>query len=213
MVGDKRYLYFGNKIKKVNGLKVTFIGVCPYEKTNFKTGFTGISEGAGNNVYSISFFKKIRLAFFYIFQLIRNPKYLNSSLLDGLKGFFAAYLMKHDFVQLFDYFNWSENVVDSTLNDCYQWEHEKSFSSTWRIGDGTAAFYNYAYFILAGFSEFDTFRSNQIRENQITRDEAVKLLSKNNKPRWDSLEWYARTVEFDLSTAINSIHENPALYE
>ena len=35
---------------------------------------------------------------------------------------------------------------------------------------GTAAFYNYIYYTLAGVSEHDTFRSNQIKEGQITRE-------------------------------------------
>ena len=30
--------------------------------------------------------------------------------------------------------------------------------------DGTAGFYNYVYHTVAGFTEHDTFRSNQIRE-------------------------------------------------
>lgn len=44
-------------------------------------------------------------------------------------------------------------------------------NTTWRIGDGTAAFYNYVYYTVAGFTEHDTFRSNQIREGQMTREE------------------------------------------
>ena len=45
------------------------------------------------------------------------------------------------------------------------------------IGDGTAAFYNYVYQTIAGFTEHDTFRSNQIREGMITREQAMQLVS------------------------------------
>lgn len=212
MAGDKEFLYYGNKIRIDNNLDRTFFGACPFEKTNFKTGFTGVKEG-GNNVYSISTIKKVRLAIFYTLQILSNPSYINSSLWDNFKGFLSAYIAKHNFVQLFDYYDWNEVEVDKLLKDQYDWENDPSFSSTWRIGDGTAAFYNYAYYILAGFSEFDTFRSNQIREGRITRDQALELIKDNNKPRWESLEWYSNVVGFDLAEAINSIHECKSLYE
>lgn len=213
MAGDKEFLYYGNKIKEVNHLNYTVIGACPFEKTSFKTGFAGVEEGLNNNVYSISKFKKLRLILFYLKQIIRNPSYINSSLFDSFKAFISAYFIKHNFIQLYDYFDWNESEVDNTLINEYQWETEPYFSSTWRIGDGTAAFYNYAYFVLAGFSEFDTFRSNQIRAGHITRDEALKLVNDNNQFRWDSLDWYSRVVGFDLSEALNAIHEEYSLYE
>ncbi|MCB0356119.1 MAG: hypothetical protein KDD40_03885 [Bdellovibrionales bacterium] len=213
MAGDKEFLYYGNKIKEVNQLNYTVIGACPFEKTNFKTGFTGIQEGFNNNVYSISMFKKLRLILFYLKQILLNPKYINSSLLDSFKAFVSAYFIKHNFIQIFDYFEWREENVDRVLVEEYHWEVEPGFSSTWRIGDGTAAFYNYAYFVLAGFSEFDTFRSNQIRAGHITREKALELVKINNQFRWNSLEWYSHVVGFDLSEALNSIHEQPSLYE
>ena len=46
--------------------------------------------------------------------------------------------------------------------------------STWRIGDGTASFYNYVYTLVAGFSENDTFRSNQIREGMINQRKSFR---------------------------------------
>ena len=65
----------------------------------------------------------------------------------------------------------------------YDWEKAPDTSTTWRIGDGTAAFYNYVYHLVAGFSEHDTFRSNQIREGQITRVEALALIEPPEDPR------------------------------
>ena len=35
--------------------------------------------------------------------------------------------------------------------------------------DGKTAFNNFVYFTVAGFSEYDNFRSNQIREGLISR--------------------------------------------
>ena len=50
-------------------------------------------------------------------------------------------------------------------------EFAKDSKTSWRIGDGTASFYNYIYYTIAGFTEHDTFRSNQIREGVISRDQ------------------------------------------
>ena len=42
--------------------------------------------------------------------------------------------------------------------------------------DGTAAFYNYIYYTVAGFTENDAFRSNQIRAGVLNRSEAARLV-------------------------------------
>lgn len=81
------------------------------------------------------------------------------------------------------------------------------------IGDGKAAFYNYIYYTIAGFSEFDTFRSNQIREGIMTREQALALVQKENEPRFDSMEWYAQVVSFDLDRAIRVINSVPKRWE
>ena len=63
-----------------------------------------------------------------------------------------------------------EDLINSKLVNEYDWEIAPDTSTTWRIGDGTAAFYNYVYYTVAGFTEHDTFRSNQIREGQMSRE-------------------------------------------
>ena len=46
------------------------------------------------------------------------------------------------------------------------------------MGDGQTAFNNFVYYTLAGFSEYDNFRSNQIREGLITRKEGLSFVRK-----------------------------------
>ena len=85
--------------------------------------------------------------------------------------------------------------------------------TTWRIDDGTAAFYNYAYYTIAGFTEHDTFRSNQIREGDITREEALRLVEEENTPRYPNLKWYLDVVGVDFTAAIEAINRAPKLYQ
>jgi glutamine---fructose-6-phosphate transaminase (isomerizing) len=85
-------------------------------------------------------------------------------------------------------------------------------TSTWRIGDGTAAFYNYIYYNIAGFTENDGLRSNQIRQGVMTRERALELVKQENEPRWDSLQWYANTIGFSLNDALQVISGMPRLW-
>ena len=94
-----------------------------------------------------------------------------------------------------------------TLKNEYKWECASDTLSTWRIGDGTAAFYNYIYYTVVGFTENDTFRSNQIREGQLTREEAISKSMNENQPRWDSIKWYCDTINIDFENTINKIIE------
>ena len=79
-----------------------------------------------------------------------------------------------------------------------QWETSKDSNSTWRIGDGTASFYNYIYYTMAGITENDTFRSNQVREGNITREQALKLSARDNIPQFESIKWYLNTINLSI---------------
>ena len=94
----------------------------------------------------------------------------------------------------------------------YDWEIAPDTNTTWRIGDGTAAFYNYIYYRIAGFTEHDTFRSNQIREGQITREQAIKFVEDENQPRYANLKWYLDTINLDFEDTIKVINSIPKIY-
>jgi hypothetical protein len=85
-------------------------------------------------------------------------------------------------------------------------------NTTWRIGDGTAAFYNYVYYTVAGFTEHDTFRSNQVREGDLTREEALTLVQEENMPRYQNIKWYLDVLGFDFADVINTVNKIPRMY-
>ena len=60
---------------------------------------------------------------------------------------------------------------------------------------------------MAGFTEFDTFRSNQIREGDLSRDEALQLIQKENKPRYQGIKWFLDVIDLDFEKTINRINE------
>lgn len=101
--------------------------------------------------------------------------------------------------------------MNSILKE-YDWELAPDTNTTWRIGDGTAAMYNYIYYTIAGFTEHDTFRSNQIREGQITREEALQLVMDENRPRYQNIRWYLDAVDMDFESTIKVINNVPKAY-
>jgi len=208
MAGDKQYFYYANQIMKQTALSLVALCVNPLEKTDFKSGYCGVAPNfSEKSVYNLSLFNKARMAWFYGWQFLKNPRYMNRSVLDTLSAFSSYYVINHDFISLYDYLRWDENEINQVLLGEYDWELAEDTSTTWRIGDGTAAFYNYIYYVMSGFTENDTFRSNQVREGVLTRAEALALAAIENRPRYPSLRWYCHTIGIDYVSAMKRINQ------
>ena len=208
MAGDKYFFHYADKIKKQNNIKLNIWGVNHLENTDFKTGFAGLSPKFDKKrIYSLSMKNQIKLFGFVASNLIKSPSYINQSMIDSLGSFAVRYLSsKKDYYHMFDYMEWDESEIEKTIIDEYKWETSIDTSSTWRIGDGTASFYNYIYTLIVGFSENDTFRSNQIREGVISREKAIELIYEENKPRYNSLKWYLEIINLDFEDTIKKIN-------
>lgn len=206
MAGDKQYFYWGNKIAKQNSSKKIILFENLLETTKFKSGFCGIKPIHGTkNTYTLSLKNKISLIFYYLKNFIRNPSYINSSILDTFSAFFSYYILDHEWINLFDYVDWDEEEINNVLKQHYNWEISNDTNSTWRIGDGTAAFYNYIYYTIAGFTENDTFRSNQIRQGKISREHAMNFVIDENKPRFESINEYLDIIGLDFFETLKKI--------
>lgn len=214
MAGDKQYFYYANHLMKQNDLNLSILGENLLETTNFKSGFCGIYPKFNKgNTYNLSVSDKLKMVVYYGKQYLLNPDYINSSIFDTLDSFKSYYIIKHRNLNIYSYLKWDEEVIMDVLIKEYQWETDPGTRSTWRIGDGTAAFYNYIYYVVAGFTENDTFRSNQVREGSLIRDKAIELSKIENQPRWDSIQWYCRTIGIDFEKAIKTINKMPMLFQ
>jgi len=213
MAGDKQFYYYAEKLRQQMRLSEILFSMNPLERTDFKVGFCGIDEGYEKvHYYNPSWTNKLRLAGFYAAQYAQNPAYLNTSLLDTVGAYLSYYALPKRYEQLFDFVPWIEQDIEDTLIHTYDWELATDSKSTWRIGDGTAAFYNYIYFKVAGFTENDTFRSNQIREGLMSRDEALAKIEEENRPRIESIAWYFDAIGLDAVEALKRINTIPSLY-
>ena len=95
--------------------------------------------------------------------------------------------------------------MNNYLQENFSWECDPTTPTTWRIGDGTAAIYNYIYWLHAGFTENDFYRSNQIREGQISREEGMKMISMENQPRLDAIKNYCELIDVDYDFVMESL--------
>ena len=213
--GDKHFFRYVESVKRQTGISLNLWGVNPLEVTHFKTGFLGIKpDFEEKRVYSHGIMKQLRYHAKRFKAMMQNPSYFNSSLWDTLSGeYYRSFTEKKDYYHIFDYWKWDEETIDNTLLNEYDWEKAVDTSTTWRIGDGTAAFYNYVYYTVAGFTEHDTFRSNQIREEQISREDALRLVMEENRPRYQNIKWYLDTLQLDFNEVIKVVNNIPKLYK
>jgi len=211
--GDKHFFRHVETIKTQTGISLNLWGINPLEVTHFKAGFLGVPpDFEEKRVYSHGAMKQLRYQYLRLKAMLASPGYFNSSLWDTLSGeYYRSFTKKTDYYHVFDYWRWDEKQIDDTLAT-YDWEKAPDTKTTWRIGDGTAAFYNYIYYTVAGFTEHDTFRSNQIREGDLTREDALEMVLEENTPRYPNIKWYLDAVGVDFKDAIKVVNAIPKLY-
>lgn len=206
MAGDKEFLTKAEIVRTENSLGISLFAMNQFERTGFKSGFAGVVHSYDKKrFHGLSVIGRFRLLAYYGLGLLRNPRYANASILDSIVGFFSFYTVSTNYIQIFDYIDWDESLVENTLIDEYGWSKPDSGKSLWRTGDATSAFYNYLYLRYAGFSEFDTFRSNQVRAGVLTRQKALELCAKENQVRISEIKTYLETVNVPVAEVLKGL--------
>lgn len=214
MAGDKEFYSHARELRKETGIKlVIFCTGNMIEDAPYKTGLMGVRhEDYQNKLTEMSSGNKLGMLRYYATQYLKNPAYINESFFDTLNAYYQTFVVKDDFLYLFHYLPWREDEIVGIIRREYDWEVETDTTTTWRIGDGTAAFYNYIYHTVAGFTEDDVMLSNMIREGHIDRDEALRRSREYARPRWRSIREYAQLVGFSAEEALQVINAMPKLY-
>lgn len=208
--GDKHFFQHIDTVRQQTGVSLNLWGINPLETTHFKAGFLGVPpDFEETSVYSRGLAKQLRYQFLRLGAMVQSPRYFNASLWDTWSGeYYRSFREKKDYFHVFDFWKWDEETVEKSL-DLYDWERAPDTNATWRIGDGTAAFYNYVYYTAAGLTEHDTFRSNQIREGVLSRDEALRRVSEENRPRYQNIKWYLDAIGMDFTDVIRVVNAMP----
>ena len=206
---DKQTEYQVNKIARKYKIPLILTGSSPFEKTVFKYGAFGIYE---SDQYKLSLVNSIKLLFRIGSEYIKNPRYLNSSFFPAFKGWFTQNISQFSgnikWINFYEYIEWREDKVLSTIKKELNWESADDTILTWRTDDYTPPLYNYICYSMKGFTENDTFRSIQIREGRISRKKALKLVKEENRPRWKTMMNYFKILELtskEVEYVLNSI--------
>ena len=214
--GDKPFMDYGDIIAKKHNIKlvVQFTGY-QLEQREFFLGFAGINQKLQNNqrMSSYSLLNKLKMFYFYSTQSLINPSYLNAALFDNFQGFISSFIRKENSLHFYNYIKWDEKkMVDTLLNE-YNWMNDVAYGKNqWRMGDGQTTFNNFIYYTLAGFSEFDNFRSNQICEGLINRETALELVEKDNNFKFEILKNFSEIIGFNLDDVLSKIISFQKLY-
>jgi asparagine synthetase B (glutamine-hydrolysing) len=214
MAGDKEFYQVARQLRKETGIKlVIWCTGNRIEEAPYKTGLMGVPQDDHNmKLTDMALGTKLPMLWYFAKNYLKNPAYINESLIDTFNAFVQTFVIKDDFLYLYHYIPWIEDEIVSTIRREYDWEVATDTQTTWRIGDGTAAFYNYIYGTIAGFTEDESMLSNMVREGHLTRDEAIVRGKEYSKPRWDSLREYAQLIGFSFEEALQIINAAPKLY-
>lgn len=195
LAGDKGMWKFPLEIAKER--KADYVIYCtnPLERTDFKVALAGVkSKSDSTRPQVVAKIESIHLMLKYSFELLKNPRLINSSLIDSIFGFKYYFFDSARNIQYFDYEEWNETKVNKALKLEFNWEFSKTKKSSWRIGDITTPFYNIAYYSALGFTEFDTLRANQVRAGHLTVSKASGLLSEDNSPDYQGIREYSECM-------------------
>ena len=198
-IGDKT----SNKImvnfarKRNIPLRVTG-GASGIEDGVFKAGFAGVSR----EPYNFNRFDAFVMALHYFLEYLKNPRYLNSSLIYTFKGWLEFFIFRYtharEQLHYFEYIKWNETEILKTIREELDWETPPDTIQTWRTDDATGPWYNFLYYSMTGFIENDELLSNMIREGMITREEALIRVKQENQPRYEEIKKYLKMVNVDI---------------
>lgn len=206
LAGDKAMWKYPLTVAKKRDADFVIYCTNPLERTDFKVALAGVkSRSKSHRPQVIRHSEKLILLFRYGLEILRNPKLFNSSLLDSLAGFKYYFFDSAKNIQYFDYEEWNEDKVNSYLREKFDWEFRRSRNSSWRIGDITTPFYNYAYYSALGFTEFDTLRANQVRSGHITKETAELYLVLDNIPDLKGISEYSQCMGVSELTLMRGI--------
>ena len=217
MAGDKPYFRWGREVARERGNLPVLLADHPMETTGFKAMLAGANpslDHAQGSSYRLGVTNMARMVFSYGAHAIQSPGLIPSLAKEGLIGFVDYYVRGHkNFLRPFSYIPCEEEVIERTLRSEYDWSSGDDRSVTaWRMGDGTAPFYNLMYLIGIGMTEHDTLRSNQIRFGLMDRAEAIERVDLDNSFNALGLASYFTTVGIDLKWASDHIQRFARTY-
>jgi len=154
--------------------------------------------------------KKLSLILGFAMEMIRNPYYLSPSCsIAFAREFFYRFVHKPDltFMPIFRFTEWNEKKILSVIKNELQWKNPPHSRSTWRSDCKIHLLRQYLYLETLGFTKNDGILSGMIRENMITREEALKRLENENLIPRQSLTALFDELGLNFSDLVSALRE------
>jgi len=120
----------------------------------------------------------------FVREIFKNPHYIKPNV---MLSFFNEYLARfkrakqnYSSIQLFNYIEWNEEEILSTITREFNWRTPEKMASSWRSDCKINIVRQYYYKELLGFTKNDELLSQMIRNKNITRDDALNRLEIEN---------------------------------
>lgn len=192
---------------KKNNIPVVLWGITPFEWPDYKYK---LMKG-GKSSYPLG----------YLTHIIRNPKWITSLTYLNTQYREYRYLFHEQKITkklgilkirpFYTHMRWVEKDVISTINKELDWEKNPDTGSTWR-GDCALAFLKlYMYKEIYGFNDKTECFSHLIRDNQLSRKEALERLSKEEEIPEEAIEDFFKKIGLnysDFEIALGKVREN-----
>jgi len=152
-------------------------GTNNYENTSYKLGLFGIKEYTFNALKGRYDLLHLKLAWAILKEMFKNPYYINPYILiygasDFIKGFGANTERIHPFF----YEKYNDSRIMDAITSELDWQKPDYFPDSWRSDCNLALIKNFISYKMLGFSDYDLFLSNMIRDKAIDRPTAEERL-------------------------------------
>ena len=219
MSGDKSWMHWAQQIAKERGSAPIVMGTHRAESTGFKsalaTGRRTRPTSDHHSFWKLQIGPLARMATRYATFGLREPGALPILYRDALPGAWHYYVRRQQIVLPFDYVPWDRELIESTIETEYGWSFGTS-GTKWRAGDGTAVVYNLLYISGLGYSELETFLSNQIRSGSMTRSAAMSAIVNRPSVDLDALIGYLDFIGADRQASLRGfvdvVEDSPAFH-
>jgi len=190
------------KIAKENNVPLIVIGSNPYESASFKEA----SFGSSRTYFRLNRLPKTAAKAFS--ELRKNPRYLTCSWPAVIKGGLLAshsspvfrYLYgKTNVVRLFDYIQWNESEILTTISKNLGWAKDPAHASPWRFDCRLDHIKKFLYKKSTNASELEDLFSKLVREGMITREEALERLKTEDITPYFLVEGVLNQLNLKLS--------------
>lgn len=206
------------KCAKKNKIPLIFLGSgTKIEKCDFKERL--LTNNSVSNFKIIRNNKTLSLLTGLISEVFKNPRYflkLRNAII-YIREYFYFFQQKlvmklfypnQKIVHLYEYIEWDEELILSTIRQELNWKQSSEDISSWRFDCRVSYLKNYLLSESIGFTEKTEILSKMVREEIISRKEALERLQKESAVPYNEIKGICEYLDLspeDLNVSIEKI--------